>query len=38
MEDQFDWIKSEVDRADKDPTVQYIILFTHEPLLPNGPT
>ncbi len=36
MEDQFDWIKSEVDRADKDPTVQYIILFTHEPLLPDG--
>ncbi|MHB8066573.1 MAG: purple acid phosphatase family protein [Desulfobaccales bacterium] len=36
MEDQFDWIKREVARAEKDPTVQYIILFAHEPLLPNS--
>ncbi len=36
MEDQLDWIKLEVEKAEKDPTVRYIILFAHEPLLPNA--
>ena len=36
MPDQLDWIKGEVTKAQKDPSISYIVLFAHEPLLPNG--
>ncbi len=36
LPDQLDWIKREVAKAEKDPTVKYIILFAHEPVLPNA--
>ena len=36
MPDQLEWIKHEVAKAQADPSVQYIVLFAHEPLFPNG--
>lgn len=36
MEDQLDWIKQELKKADNDKTVKYVILFAQEPVFPNG--
>lgn len=36
MRDQMDWIKGELEKAEKDPTVKYIVLFAQEPVFPNG--
>jgi len=36
LPDQLHWIKAEVAKAQKDPTVKFIVLFAHEPAFPNG--
>jgi len=36
LPDQLEWIGRELDRAEADPTVKYIILFAQEPIFPNG--
>jgi hypothetical protein len=36
MDDQLSWIKQELEEAEKNPTVKYIVLFAHEPLFPNS--
>ncbi|MEM7232610.1 MAG: metallophosphoesterase family protein [Planctomycetota bacterium] len=36
MKDQMDWIVKELDRAEADKTVQYVLLFAQEPIFPNG--
>ncbi|NOY77780.1 MAG: metallophosphoesterase family protein [Calditrichaeota bacterium] len=33
---QFNWLKKELDRAEKDPTVDWVILAAHTPAFPNG--
>jgi Calcineurin-like phosphoesterase len=34
--EQVEWVRSEVRRADEDPTVRYIIILCHEPFFPGG--
>ena len=36
LEDQLNWIKQELKKADKDKTVKYVVLFAQEPVFPNG--
>ena len=36
LRDQLDWIKREIAQADRDPTVERVILIGHEPVFPNG--
>jgi len=36
MNDQLDWIKSELNRAEADDNIKYVILFAQEPIFPNG--
>lgn len=36
MEDQFRWIKKELESGEKNPAVKYIILYAQEPVFPNG--
>jgi len=36
MQDQMKWIKKELENAEKDKTVKFIILFAQEPVFPNG--
>ncbi len=36
MDDQIDWIAAELESAEKDPSVHYVILFGHKPLFPNS--
>lgn len=36
MRDQMDWIRKELENAENDPSVKYIILFAQEPVFPNG--
>ncbi|MDD3580918.1 MAG: metallophosphoesterase family protein [Desulfobacca sp.] len=35
MADQFNWLKDELRKAEKDATIKYIVLFAHEPIFPN---
>ncbi len=34
--EQLDWIRSELEAAEKDPAVAYVILYAQEPVFPNG--
>ena len=36
LDDQMQWIKKELDSAEKDPAVKYVIMFAQEPVFPNG--
>ncbi|MBI4603375.1 MAG: metallophosphoesterase family protein [Planctomycetes bacterium] len=36
LQDQLDWIVKELDQAEADPTVLYVVLFAQEPIFPNG--
>ena len=36
MPDQMDWIQHELQVAEKDPTVKYVIVYMQEPVIPNG--
>jgi hypothetical protein len=36
LPDQLEWIKSEISRADEDPSVKYTVLFAQEPVFPCG--
>jgi hypothetical protein len=36
LDDQMNWIQKELDKAEKDETVRFIILFAQEPVFPNG--
>jgi hypothetical protein len=36
LTDQLEWIKNELIKAEKSPTVHHVFLFAHEPLFPNG--
>ena len=36
LEDQLSWIERELDRAQADPTVRYVLLYAQEPIFPNG--
>ncbi len=36
LEQQFKWLKGELDRAEKDPTIDWVILAAHTPAFPNG--
>ena len=36
LPDQLEWIAAELDEAEKDATVRYVILFAQEPVFPNG--
>ncbi len=36
LEQQFKWLKKELDRAEKDPTIDWVILAAHTPAFPNG--
>jgi hypothetical protein len=36
FQDQLDWIEGHIQRADEDPTVDYVLLFAQEPVFPNG--
>ncbi len=36
MCEQVDWIKQQIEQAENDETVKYIVLFAHKPMFPNG--
>lgn len=36
MKDQLQWIQKELQTAEQNPTVKYILLSAHEPIFPNG--
>ncbi|MBD3290469.1 hypothetical protein GF337_16820, partial [candidate division KSB1 bacterium] len=36
LPDQMDWIRENMEQANSDPTVRYIIIFSQEPLFPCG--
>ncbi len=36
MPDQMEWIEKELERAEKDKTIKYILLYAQEPVFPNG--
>ena len=36
LQDQMDWIENELDRAEANPSIRYILLFAQEPVFPNG--
>ncbi|MGB7053701.1 MAG: metallophosphoesterase family protein [bacterium] len=36
LEDQLNWIKGELEEAERDEAVKYVILFAQEPVFPNG--
>jgi len=36
LQDQLDWIHGELEAAEKDETVRYVILYAQEPVFPNG--
>ncbi len=36
MPDQLEWIRGELRGAEKDPTVQYVVLMAQEPVFPNA--
>ncbi len=36
LDDQLAWIEAELDKAEKDATVRYVLLFAQEPVFPNG--
>jgi hypothetical protein len=36
LPDQVKWFEHELDAADADPTVQYIVIMAHKPFFPNG--
>lgn len=36
MTDQLAWIDQELKKAEEDATVKYVVLFAHEPIVPNG--
>jgi hypothetical protein len=36
LNDQMAWIESELERAEKNRTVRYVLLYAQEPIFPNG--
>lgn len=36
FQDQLDWLEGELEAAESDPTVNYVILYAQEPPFPNG--
>jgi hypothetical protein len=36
LQDQMQWIQKELDKAEQDPTVKYIVMYAQEPVFPNG--
>lgn len=36
LKDQFDWIIAELNRAERDPTIDHVFIVGHEPVFPNG--
>jgi hypothetical protein len=36
LDDQLDWIKKELEAAEMDEAVRYVILYAQEPVFPNG--
>ncbi len=36
MQDQMDWISTELDRAEADSTISHVVLYAQEPVFPNG--
>ncbi|KPJ74363.1 hypothetical protein AMJ52_00790 [candidate division TA06 bacterium DG_78] len=36
MDDQLSWIIQELEKAEKNPTIKYIVLFAQEPVFPNS--
>ncbi len=36
LDDQLAWIKAQLQAADADPTVRYVVVYMQEPVLPNG--
>jgi hypothetical protein len=36
LPNQLEWLERDLDRADADPNVDWVFVFTHEPSFPNG--
>ena len=36
LPEQMKWIQNQLDKAEKDPTVKYVLLYAQEPVFPNG--